>query len=86
MAKEYIVPVTWKMKGYVKVNAESAEEAMVLISNADDLIVPNDAYSIEESYGVETDDQEEIELYTHAYESGDLGAKPIDYMAETKNE
>lgn len=76
MAKEYIVPVTWEMCGFVKVVAESAEEAMANIANNDDSPIPDDSVYVDGSYHLSSDDVELIEMYTEAYEQGNLGSVP----------
>lgn len=79
MAREYIVPVTWQMRGFIKVSAESIEEAIANTVNADDMPIPSDAKYVDGSCRVENDDAESIEMYTDAYDNGDLDSIPEIY-------
>lgn len=83
MAKEYVVPVTWQMHGYVTVNAETPDEAMILARNSDDLPMPYDAKYMDGSMHVDEEANAEfIEMYTEAHENGELGSRPEPYEEE----
>jgi hypothetical protein len=82
MAREYVVPVTWQMRGFVKICAESIEEAIARAENADDMPIPTDSEYVNGSCQIENDDAESVEMYTNAYDSGDLGQIPEDYEDE----
>lgn len=82
MAREYIVPISWQMRGFVKINAESAEEALANVMNADDIPIPADAKYVEGSCQIDTEDTDSVEMYTDAYDSGDLCCVPEEYGEE----
>jgi hypothetical protein len=82
MAKEYVIPITWQMQGFVKIKAETAEEALATVTNADDIPIPADAKYIEGSCQVYNDDINSIELYTDAYSKNDLCYVPEEYGDE----
>ena len=79
MAKEYVIPITFLMMGYVKIKAESIDEALALATNADDLPIPKDIRYVEDTCHVATDDMDLIEDYTQAYARNDLQLEPEAY-------
>lgn len=79
MAREYVVPITWQMRGFVKVKAESLEEAIASTINTDDIPIPTDSQYVDGSLEVESDDEDRIRMYTEAYDNGDLDMIPEQY-------
>lgn len=75
---EYLIPVEWSVCGFVKVQANSPEEAIeVLHKNNDDIMVPSDKRMkyIDGSFGVSGYDDKEscvtmVEMYTKDYRDG----------------
>lgn len=73
MAKDYIVPVTWEMCGFIKVKAESAHEAFTKVKNdEEDYPLPQIKNYVDASFAPSFDTEEMIEEYTKMYENGEL--------------
>lgn len=71
--KEWIVPVTWEMCGFVKVKAESAYDAFIKVKkDEEDYPLPFEDHYVDASFGPSFDTEEMIEDYTKMYEEGEL--------------
>lgn len=77
MAKDYIVPVTWEVCGFIKVRAESAEDACQKVhDNPDEYPLPYQSEYVDASFDISGDIEEAAamsEIYTKDYESGKWG-------------
>lgn len=75
--KEWIVPVTYEVCGFIKVKAASAEEACQKVhEDSDDYPLPYQPEYIDGSYDISGDIEEATfltEHYTKEYESGKWG-------------
>ena len=75
--KEWIVPVTYEVCGFIKVKAKSAEEACKKVhENPDDYPLPHQTDYIDGSFDVSCNLEEASalsEIYTKNYESGKWG-------------
>ena len=71
--KDYIVPVTWQMCGFIKVKATSAEEAFTKVKeDSEDYPLPKVQNYVDASFEPSFDTDEMIEEYTKMYENGEL--------------
>ena len=71
--KEWIVPVTWEMCGFIKVKATSAYEAFMKVKEDDeDYPLPKIKSYVDASFAPSFDTEEMIEEYTKMYENGEL--------------
>ena len=72
--QEWIVPVTWEAFGFIKVRAESAEEACRKVhENADDYPLPRQSEYVDASFDISGSIEETAEMskiYTSNYNSG----------------
>ena len=72
--QEWIVPVTWEAFGFIKVCAESAEEACRKVhENADDYPLPRQSEYVDASFDISGSVEEAAEMskiYTSNYNSG----------------
>ena len=75
--QEWIVPVTWEVCGFIKVRAESAEEACKKVhEDADDYPLPYQSEYIDASFDISGSIEEATEMskiYTSNYNSGKWG-------------
>lgn len=75
--QEWIVPVTWEACGFIKVRAESAEEACRKVhEDADDYPLPYQSEYIDASFDISGSIEEAAEMskiYTSDYNSGKWG-------------
>lgn len=75
--QEWIVPVTWEVFGFIKVRAESAEEACIKVhENADDYPLPRQSEYIDASFDISGSIEEAAEMseiYTSNYNAGEWG-------------
>ena len=75
--QEWLVPVTWEAFGFIKVHAESAEEACRKVhENADDYPLPRQSEYIDASFDISGSVEEAAEMskiYTSDYNSGKWG-------------
>ena len=75
--QEWIVPVTWEACGFIKVRAESAEEACKKVhEDADDYPLPYQSEYIDASFDISGSIEEATEMskiYTSNYNSGKWG-------------
>lgn len=71
--KEFIVPVTWEMCGFIKVKAQTSYNAFIKVKNdVEDYPLPEKGSYIDGSFGPSFDTEEMIEEYTKMYEKGEL--------------
>ena len=57
------VAVTWEVCGYIKVEADTLEQAMQKVKdNPDDYYLPYDGEYVDGSFGLSTDDVEEMRM------------------------
>ena len=75
--QEWLVPVTWEAFGFIKVHAESAEEACRKVhENADDYPLPRQSEYIDASFDISGSIEEAAEMseiYTSNYNAGEWG-------------
>ena len=75
--QEWLVPVTWEAFGFIKVHAESAEEACRKVhENADDYPLPRQSEYIDASFDISGSIEEATEMseiYTSNYNAGEWG-------------
>ena len=75
--QEWIVPVTWEACGFIKVKAESAENACRKVhDNPDKYPLPHESEYVDASYDISGDIEESTaltEIYTKDYNSGKWG-------------
>ena len=75
--QEWIVPVTWEACGFIKVRAESAEEACRKVhEDADDYPLPYQSEYVDASFDISGSIEEATEMskiYTSNYNSGKWG-------------
>lgn len=75
--QEWVVPVTWEVCGFIKVQANSAEEACQKVhDNPDDFSLPRQSNYIDASFDISGDISEASslsEIYTKNYYSGKWG-------------
>ena len=75
--QEWIVPVTWEVCGFIKVRAESAEEACKKVhEDVDDYPLPYQSEYVDESFDISGSIEEATEMskiYTSDYNSGKWG-------------
>lgn len=75
--QEWIVPVTWETCGFIKVRAESAEEACRKVhEDADDYPLPYQSEYVDASFDISGSIEEATEMskiYTSNYNSGKWG-------------
>lgn len=75
--QEWIVPVTWEACGFIKVRAESAEEACKKVhEDADDYPLPYQSEYVDASFDISGSIEEATEMskiYTSNYNSGKWG-------------
>ena len=75
--QEWLVPVTWEAFGFIKVHAESAEEACRKVhENADDYPLPRQSEYIDASFDISgsiAEAAEMSEIYTSNYNAGEWG-------------
>ena len=73
---EWIVPVTWKAYGFIKVRAKSAEETVMLVhNNPDNYLLPYESNYVDSSFDISSDIEESIALstmFTNDYKTGKL--------------
>jgi hypothetical protein len=81
MEKDWIVPVTWEACGFIKVKAESAEQACSMVhENPDEYPLPYQSEYIDGSFDISGDVHEAgamSEIFTKDYESGKWGSNMI---------
>ena len=66
--KEYIVPVTWEMCGFIKVKANSPYEAFMKVKNDEENYpLPEEKTYVDASFTPSFDTEEMIEEYTKMY-------------------
>ena len=74
MEKDFIVPVTWEVCGFIKVRATSAEEACKMVhENPDNYPLPLQSEYVDASYDISGNVEEAAELseiYTKDYHDG----------------
>jgi hypothetical protein len=71
--KDYIVPVTWEMCGFIKVKAKSPYEAFMKVKNdEEDYPLPKEKNYVDASFAPSFDTEEMIEEYTKMYKNGEL--------------
>lgn len=71
--KEFIVPVSWEMIGFLKVKAASADEAYHKVRmDLEDYPLPEQSCYADGSFSPACEEAEIIELYTDMYEKGEL--------------
>jgi hypothetical protein len=71
-AKDYLIPVTWQMQGFIRVKGILPEDAITLaLMEADGETVPDDAAIVKESFTIETDPRV-VQMYTDLKKSGAL--------------
>ena len=74
--KEWIVPVVYESCGFIKVTANTPEEACENIrNNPDDYPLPNNAEYVDGSFDLSASLDESIsltEIYTDLYEKGEI--------------
>lgn len=74
--KQWIVPVSWEMCGFIKVYANSAKEAINRVLNDDSPWgLPEDSLYVEASFKPEKE-SEIVEMYTQEYSEGRLNSIP----------
>ena len=75
--QEWIVPVTWEVCGFIKVQASSAEEACQKVhDNPDNFPLPKQSNYIDASFDISGDISEASslsEIYTNNYYNGKWG-------------
>ena len=75
--QEWIVPVTWEVCGFIKVRAESAEEACRKVhEDVDDYPLPYQSEYVDASFDISGDIEEAADMskiYTSNYNSGKWG-------------
>lgn len=71
--KEWIVPVTWEMCGFIKVKAKDTYEAFNKVKNdEEDYPLPEEKEYVDGSFQPSFDTDEMIETYTKMYKKGEL--------------
>lgn len=77
--QEYIIPVSYKVEGYVKVKALSHKDAIATVNKYfDDMPLLEHARFVPNTYCASLD-EEEIKTYTELYNAtGELGVEPTD--------
>ena len=61
--KEWSIPVSWEMCGFVKIKAKTAEEAIEIFKEtADDIPLPENSYYVGGSFTLSTDNPDYIQL------------------------
>ena len=78
---EWIVPVVWEAGGFIKVEAETAEDACQMVhDNPDDYPLPYDSEYIEASFDISGSVEETSalsEIFTKEWNAGKWGQRTI---------
>lgn len=78
---EWIVPVTWEASGFIRVTAETAEEACQMVhDNPDEYPLPYHSEYVDASYDISGDVKEAAalsEIYTSEWQAGKWGQRMI---------
>lgn len=71
--KEWVVPVTWEMCGFIKVKAKSAYDAFAKVKNdEEDYPLPENKTYVDASFSPSFDSEEMVEEYTKMYKEGKI--------------